>query len=105
MPSTRWTPPVTVDPGIYEFYSLGLGDPIAALGHPRPRHRTNCSTRASRTSRPRKRTRKRTIIIRVAVIGKPNVGKSSLVNLVLGENRVIVADVAGTTRDAVDTRL
>ena len=44
-------------------------------------------------------------LIRVAVIGKPNVGKSSLVNLVLGENRVIVADMAGTTRDAVDTRL
>ena len=67
--------------------------------------RTKCSTRASKNFPPEEEGEEEDDLIRVAVIGKPNVGKSSLVNLVLGENRVIVADMAGTTRDAVDTRL
>ena len=62
------------NPDIYEFYNLGLGDPIAVSD-----------------------------VIKVAIIGKPNVGKSSLVNRILGQERVIVSDVAGTTRDAVDS--
>ena len=93
-----------VDPGIYEFYSLGLGDPIALSaihGHGTDEMLDACIENFP----PEEEGEEEDDLIRVAVIGKPNVGKSSLVNLVLGENRVIVADMAGTTRDAVDTRL
>ena len=90
--------------GIYEFYSLGLGDPIALSaihGHGTDEMLDACIENFP----PEEEGEEEDDLIRVAVIGKPNVGKSSLVNLVLGENRVIVADMAGTTRDAVDTRL
>lgn len=93
-----------VDPGIYEFYSLGLGDPIAlsaAHGHGTDELLDACLAHFP----PETEDAEEDDAIRVAVIGKPNVGKSSLVNLVLGEQRVIVADMPGTTRDAVDTRL
>ena len=92
-----------VDPGIYEFYSLGLGDPIAlsaAHGHGTDELLDACLAHFP----PVDEEEAEDDVIRVAVIGKPNVGKSSLVNLVLGEQRVIVADMPGTTRDAVDTR-
>ena len=93
-----------VDPGIYEFYSLGLGDPIAlsaAHGHGTDELLDACLAHFP----PPGEEDAEDDVIRVAVIGKPNVGKSSLVNLVLGEERVIVADMPGTTRDAVDTPL
>ena len=93
-----------VDPGIYEFYSLGLGDPIAlsaAHGHGTDELLDACLAHFP----PEEVHDEDDDVIRVAVIGKPNVGKSSLVNLVLGEERVIVADMPGTTRDAVDTPL
>ncbi|MCL1828230.1 MAG: ribosome biogenesis GTPase Der [Oscillospiraceae bacterium] len=90
------------DPRIYEFYSLGLGDPLpvsALHGH------GTGDLLDLITSRFPEETEydDETPGIRVAVTGKPNVGKSSLVNLILGENRMIVSDIAGTTRDAVDT--
>ncbi len=93
----------TPDPGIYEFYSLGLGDPIAlsaAHGHGTDELLDACLAHFPSEAEEEGEAD----VIRVAVIGKPNVGKSSLVNLVLGEQRVIVADMPGTTRDAVDTR-
>ncbi len=90
------------DPGLYEFYNLGLGDPIAisALhGHGTGDLLDACFEFFP----PEEEEEEEDDVIRVAVIGKPNVGKSSLVNRILGEERVIVSNVAGTTRDAVDT--
>lgn len=93
-----------VDPNFYEFYSLGLGDPIpvsAVHGHG-----TGDMLDACVTSLPKiEQNEEDEDRIKVAVIGKPNVGKSSLINLILGENRCIVSNIAGTTRDAVDSRV
>lgn len=92
------------DPGFYEFYSLGLGDPIelsAMHGHGTGDLLDECVAHFP----PEDESGEEDERIHVAVIGKPNVGKSSLVNLILGERRVIVANEAGTTRDAVDTPL
>ena len=90
------------DPALYEFYSLGLGDPIAVSAvHG---HGTGDLLDACMEHFPEEEEDDaEDDVIRVAVIGKPNVGKSSLINRVLGEKRVIVSDLAGTTRDAVDT--
>ncbi len=87
---------------IYEFYNLGIGDPIAISAASRlglgelldavVAHFGDAPEEEEEDDRPR-----------VAIVGKPNVGKSSIINRLLGENRVIVSDVAGTTRDAVDT--
>ena len=90
------------DPGVYEFYSLGLGDPIpvsAIHGHGTGDLLDECL----KYFPPETDEEDDEDQIRVAVIGKPNVGKSSLVNHILGEKRVIVSDTAGTTRDAVDS--
>lgn len=89
-------------PDVYEFYNLGIGDPLPVSASSRlgigdmldevikyfPQEDKN----EEEDERPR-----------VAIIGKPNVGKSSMINRLLGENRVIVSDIAGTTRDAIDT--
>ncbi len=91
-------------PDVYEFYNLGIGDPIPVSAASQLgigdmldeiiRHFPDDAGKDEEDERPR-----------VAIIGKPNVGKSSLVNRLLGENRVIVSDIAGTTRDAVDTAI
>ena len=90
------------DVGVYEFYSLGLGDPIpvsAVHGHG-----TGDLLDACLEYFPEEiEEEEEEDFIRVAVIGKPNVGKSSLINHILGEKRVIVSNIAGTTRDAVDS--
>jgi len=86
----------------YEFYNLGIGEPIAVSSvHG---HGTGDLLDAVVENLPEyDPDEEDEEIIKVAVIGKPNAGKSSLVNKVLGENRMIVSDIAGTTRDAVDS--
>lgn len=87
---------------VYEFYSLGLGDPMGVsagqmigLG--------DLLDEVVKHFPEDSDTGEEDDIIKVAIIGKPNVGKSSLINRILGEERVIVSNIAGTTRDAVDT--
>ncbi|MFI3115230.1 MAG: ribosome biogenesis GTPase Der [Clostridia bacterium] len=95
---TPGTPPAE----LYEFYNLGLGDPmpISALhGYSSGDLLDECFKHIPDDFNYEEEEEN----IKVCVIGKPNVGKSSLINKVLGENRVIVSDVAGTTRDSVDT--
>ena len=87
---------------VYEFYNLGIGDPMPISAASRlglgdmleevVKHFPDTSKEEEEDTRPK-----------VAIIGKPNVGKSSLVNKLAGESRVIVSDIAGTTRDAIDT--
>ena len=90
------------DPIFYEFYNLGLGDPIAVSavhGHGTGDLLEECL----KYFPPEDEEDEADDVIKVAVIGKPNAGKSSLINRILGEERVIVSDMAGTTRDAVDS--
>ena len=92
----------TVDPDFYEFYNLGLGDPIAISavhGHGTGDLLDACIAHFP----PADEQEEESDVIQVAIIGKPNVGKSSLTNRILGEERVIVSNVAGTTRDAIDS--
>lgn len=91
-----------VNPDIYEFYALGLGDPFevsAVHGHGTGDLLDWCVDHFPQET-PQEEDEDLT---RVAIVGKPNVGKSSLLNQILGEERVIVSNVAGTTRDAIDS--
>ncbi len=91
-----------VNPDIYEFYSLGLGDPIevsAVHGHGTGDLLDACVAAFP----PEEAEEDDDERIKVAIVGKPNVGKSSLLNRILGEERTIVSDVPGTTRDAIDS--
>ena len=90
------------DPDIYEFYNPGLGDPYpvsAVHGHGTGDLLDACFEYFP----PEDDEEEEEDVVKVAIIGKPNVGKSSLVNRILGQDRVIVSNVAGTTRDAVDS--
>ena len=91
-------------PDVYEFYNLGIGDPVPISAASRlgigdmldevVSHFPEGAGETEEDERPK-----------IAIVGKPNVGKSSIVNKLLGENRVIVSDIAGTTRDAIDTAI
>lgn len=91
-------------PDVYEFYNLGLGDPQPISASSRlglgdmldevVSYFDDSSKEEVEDERPR-----------IAIIGKPNAGKSSIINKLLGEERVIVSDIAGTTRDAIDTEV
>lgn len=92
----------TIDPDFYEFYNLGLGDPVAISavhGHGTGDLLDACFQYLP----PDDGVEEDSDVVQVAIIGKPNVGKSSLTNKILGEQRVIVSNVAGTTRDAIDS--
>ena len=91
-----------ISPDFYEFYNLGIGDPIAVSsvhGH----GTGDLLDEVIKYFPEQEDEEEDEEIINVAVIGKPNVGKSSLVNKISGENRAIVSDIAGTTRDTTDT--
>ena len=91
-----------INPDFYEFYNLGLGDPVAVSavhGHGTGDLLDECFKYFPDEVEEDEDDE----VIQVAIIGKPNVGKSSLTNRILGEERVIVSNVAGTTRDAIDS--
>lgn len=93
---------VNQEPNIYEFYNLGLGDPIGISA----KNLMNLGDLLDDTVKhfpPVGTNVDEEDTIHVAIIGRPNVGKSSLTNALLGQDRVIVSDVAGTTRDSIDT--
>ncbi len=89
---------------VYEFYNLGIGEPIP-ISAANMMGLGDMLDEVVRHFPEGEGGEEEEDIPRIAVVGKPNVGKSSLINRILGEDRVIVSDIAGTTRDAVDTRV
>ncbi|MGL4799044.1 MAG: ribosome biogenesis GTPase Der [Cellulosilyticaceae bacterium] len=95
---------VTQTMGVYEFYNLGLGDPIP-ISAGQPLNLGDMLDEIVKHFPEDADEEEEDDSIKIAIIGKPNVGKSSLVNKIVGEERVIVSDIAGTTRDSVDTEV
>ena len=96
--------PVRDMPDVYEFYNLGIGDPYPISSV----NRTGIGDMLDKVCESFTMgdgEEEEDDAIRIAIVGKPNVGKSSIINKLIGENRVIVSDIAGTTRDAIDTRV
>ena len=89
---------------VYEFYNLGLGEPFPVSAVNRLGFGELLDEVVAHFPEETEEEEENEIP-KIAIVGKPNVGKSSIINKLLGENRVIVSDIAGTTRDAVDTRL
>ena len=89
---------------VYEFYNLGIGDPIPISSSSRL-GLGDMLDEVVKHFPEQKNQDEEDEIPRIAVVGKPNVGKSSLINKLVGEDRVIVSDIAGTTRDAIDTKV
>lgn len=89
---------------VYEFYNLGIGDPVPVSAASRLGI-GDMLDEIVRHFPQQKEQEEEEEIPKIAIVGKPNVGKSSLVNKLIGEDRVIVSDIAGTTRDAIDTRV
>lgn len=92
-----------MEDNVYEFYNLGLGTPMPVSATHKRGFGDFLDELVARFPDDDVELQD-TDIIKIAVVGKPNVGKSSLVNKILGEDRVIVSDIPGTTRDAIDTR-
>ena len=96
--------PVKDMPDVYEFYNLGIGDPYPISSV----NRTGIGDMLDKVCESFQMgdgEEEEDDAIKIAIVGKPNVGKSSIINKLIGENRVIVSDIAGTTRDAIDTRV
>ncbi|MCI5545796.1 MAG: ribosome biogenesis GTPase Der [Clostridiales bacterium] len=94
---------VSMESEIYDFYQLGLGDPIGISSVNMLNFGDLLEELCKHFPEPDEEEDP-TAPVQIAVVGRPNVGKSSLVNRMLGEERVMVSDIAGTTRDAIDTR-
>lgn len=88
---------------VYEFYNLGLGEPVSISAASRLGIGDLLDEVAKYFNKNANESDDNDDIPKIAIIGKPNVGKSSIINKLVGENRVIVSDIAGTTRDAIDT--
>ena len=89
---------------VYEFYNLGIGEPIPISSANR-QGLGDLLDEVIRLLPGKEEDEEEEEIPKIAIIGKPNVGKSSLINRILGEERLIVSEIAGTTRDAIDTRV
>ena len=92
-------------PDVYEFYNLGIGEPFPISSVNKLGLGELLDEVASYFDKNLAKEEEEDDRVKVAIVGKPNVGKSSIINKLIGENRVIVSDIAGTTRDAVDTEV